>query len=381
MTGTLQAEVDEQSARAWIASRADFFDASQPVLVARAPGRLDVMGGIADYSGSLVLELPLAVATWVAVQAQDRARPGDRERRRGLRARQHPDRGRSPRRRRCPTPRHACGCRAIRTAPGRPTSPGRWWCCSTSTRIGCGTARRSCVRSRRTDRQGGQLVGGARGRGVRGAGRRWPACEIERSRARARRAGGREPGRRRAVRRDGPDDRGLRPRAVTCSSCCASRRRWSATLPLPPGAGSCSASTRASVTRCPARDYGSVRAAAFMGYRIVADAAGLAAPRRRARARGDRRSAVPRIPGERRRRTNGARAIATPCPNASAARVPGPLRRHRPTPRPRSIRRGATRCEPRPSIPVREHERVGRFRALLARRRRRPKTRARSSAG
>ena len=29
------------------------------------------MGGIADYSGSLVLELPLAVATWVAVQASD----------------------------------------------------------------------------------------------------------------------------------------------------------------------------------------------------------------------------------------------------------------------------------------------------------------------
>lgn len=60
------------SARGWIASRSDFFDARRPVLVARAPGRLDVMGGIADYSGSLVLELPLAVATWVAVQAQER---------------------------------------------------------------------------------------------------------------------------------------------------------------------------------------------------------------------------------------------------------------------------------------------------------------------
>ncbi len=35
----------------------------------RAPGRLDLMGGIADYSGSLVLELPLEVATFVAVQA------------------------------------------------------------------------------------------------------------------------------------------------------------------------------------------------------------------------------------------------------------------------------------------------------------------------
>jgi len=32
-------------------------------VTARAPGRLDVMGGIADYSGSLVLQMPLAVAT------------------------------------------------------------------------------------------------------------------------------------------------------------------------------------------------------------------------------------------------------------------------------------------------------------------------------
>ncbi len=47
---------------------ADYFDAQQPLWLGRAPGRLDLMGGIADYSGSLVLELPLAVATWVAVQ-------------------------------------------------------------------------------------------------------------------------------------------------------------------------------------------------------------------------------------------------------------------------------------------------------------------------
>ena len=62
---------DAFDARAWIASRADFFARGRPVLVARAPGRLDVMGGIADYSGSLVLELPLAVATWVAAQEDD----------------------------------------------------------------------------------------------------------------------------------------------------------------------------------------------------------------------------------------------------------------------------------------------------------------------
>src|SRR6188472_4451330 len=62
------------TARAWITSRADFFVAQRPIVVARAPGRLDVMGGIADYSGSLVLEMPLAVATWVAVQGSDTPR-------------------------------------------------------------------------------------------------------------------------------------------------------------------------------------------------------------------------------------------------------------------------------------------------------------------
>ena len=40
----------------------------EEILVARAPGRLDVMGGIADYSGSRVLQLPLAQACHVACQ-------------------------------------------------------------------------------------------------------------------------------------------------------------------------------------------------------------------------------------------------------------------------------------------------------------------------
>jgi L-arabinokinase len=44
------------------------FSGSEAPLVARAPGRLDVMGGIGDYSGCLVLELPLAVAAYVCVQ-------------------------------------------------------------------------------------------------------------------------------------------------------------------------------------------------------------------------------------------------------------------------------------------------------------------------
>jgi len=41
------------------------------LFIARAPGRLDVMGGIADYTGSLVCEIPLDVAAAVAVQRRD----------------------------------------------------------------------------------------------------------------------------------------------------------------------------------------------------------------------------------------------------------------------------------------------------------------------
>jgi L-arabinokinase len=46
----------------------DFFDGEGPIAGARAPGRLDVMGGVADYSGSLVLEMPIAEAAFVAWQ-------------------------------------------------------------------------------------------------------------------------------------------------------------------------------------------------------------------------------------------------------------------------------------------------------------------------
>jgi L-arabinokinase len=44
------------------------FAPGRDVFVARAPGRLDVMGGIADYSGSLVLQLPIREAVFAAVQ-------------------------------------------------------------------------------------------------------------------------------------------------------------------------------------------------------------------------------------------------------------------------------------------------------------------------
>lgn len=55
---------------------ASAFDFALPVTVTRAPGRLDFMGGIADYSGSLVLQMPIAEACHVA--AQTRAAPRGR---------------------------------------------------------------------------------------------------------------------------------------------------------------------------------------------------------------------------------------------------------------------------------------------------------------
>ena len=46
----------------------DFFEEEKPVWIARAPGRLDVMGGNVDYTGGMVLQSLLREAVWVAVQ-------------------------------------------------------------------------------------------------------------------------------------------------------------------------------------------------------------------------------------------------------------------------------------------------------------------------
>jgi hypothetical protein len=51
------------SAGAW--PRSAIPHSGDSVFVARAPGRLDVMGGIADYSGALVLQWPIREATRV----------------------------------------------------------------------------------------------------------------------------------------------------------------------------------------------------------------------------------------------------------------------------------------------------------------------------
>src|SRR5262245_7466039 len=51
----------------------NFFSRDSDLVLTRSPGRLDVMGGIADYSGSLVLQLPTLESTLVALQ-RDRSR-------------------------------------------------------------------------------------------------------------------------------------------------------------------------------------------------------------------------------------------------------------------------------------------------------------------
>ncbi|XP_010535813.1 PREDICTED: L-arabinokinase [Tarenaya hassleriana] len=57
----------ERQARENLAA-ARLFNWEDDIFVARAPGRLDVMGGIADYSGSLVLQMPTREACHAAVQ-------------------------------------------------------------------------------------------------------------------------------------------------------------------------------------------------------------------------------------------------------------------------------------------------------------------------
>ena len=62
-------ELLSQLSRSKAPALAGLFRGAEPIVLARAPGRLDVMGGFADYSGSLALELPIAEATFVAAQA------------------------------------------------------------------------------------------------------------------------------------------------------------------------------------------------------------------------------------------------------------------------------------------------------------------------
>ena len=276
---------------AWIAGRRDFFarGSGRRVLVARAPGRLDVMGGIADYSGSLVLELPLAVATWVAAQA--RRRPdaivieSEAARKATPPTRQHPARrlaavraARLRPRARPADRRSDAGLERVRRGrAGRAASP--------STGGRCGTARGVLVRSEVPIGKGVSSSAALDVAAFEALAALAGVAVDDRQLALAR-AEGREPRGRRAVRRDGPDDGRVWPPRSPARARCASRPRWSAT---------CRCRRRLEVHGIDSgirhavsgADYGTVRAAAFMGYRIVAAAAGLTA-----RATGEGRVAI-----------------------------------------------------------------------------------------
>ncbi|XP_028781315.1 L-arabinokinase [Neltuma alba] len=62
------AELEEQHTERERKAAANLFNWEEEIFVSRAPGRLDVMGGIADYSGSLVLQMPIREACHVALQ-------------------------------------------------------------------------------------------------------------------------------------------------------------------------------------------------------------------------------------------------------------------------------------------------------------------------
>src|ERR1017187_2707631 len=53
-----------------------FFADTKPIVISRAPGRLDLMGGNVDYTGGLVFQATIREATWAAVQLRDDRRVG-----------------------------------------------------------------------------------------------------------------------------------------------------------------------------------------------------------------------------------------------------------------------------------------------------------------
>ncbi|KZV49017.1 L-arabinokinase-like [Dorcoceras hygrometricum] len=80
-----QGSVDKHMSRESQAAAA-MFNWEEEIIVSRAPGRLDVMGGIADYSGSLVLQMPIREACHVAIQ---RNQPGKQKLWKHAQARKH----------------------------------------------------------------------------------------------------------------------------------------------------------------------------------------------------------------------------------------------------------------------------------------------------
>jgi len=69
-TSELESHGVEEHVAAALATTHDFFTPDTPVMLARAPGRLDVMGGNVDYTGGAVLQGLLQEAVWAACQSR-----------------------------------------------------------------------------------------------------------------------------------------------------------------------------------------------------------------------------------------------------------------------------------------------------------------------
>jgi galactokinase len=65
---------DFQSTVSELRHRGEFFAPAAPLFIARSPGRLDLMGGNDDYTGGMVFEATIREATWAAVQLRGDAR-------------------------------------------------------------------------------------------------------------------------------------------------------------------------------------------------------------------------------------------------------------------------------------------------------------------
>ena len=226
------------------------------VRVGSAPGRLDLLGGVADYSGALVLEMPTRVETTVVAEPDDALVVG-------------PARSRSTRWPRWPGSPYAEVRAALAEYP-------KW----THYVARC----RSRARASRRDRAAGASALGRR-----------PTCRSRSACRRAPRSRSRRRGRsapRRSTRCDSPRC-ARRPRTTSSArragswtrsrwrwarparSCrsCAARHRSRRAVPLPAGIEVVGWPTGAEhdVSGAP---YRRARAAAFMGKRIVEDAPG-----------------------------------------------------------------------------------------------------------